>query len=281
MSRSPAVSVCIPTYRGARFIGQAIESVLNQTFRDFELLVIDDNSPDETTSIVARYDDRRIRLLENPQNLGPQGNWNRCLDEATGRYFKLLPQDDLLAPQCLERQVSVLESDAAQRIALVFCARNIIDASDHVLMVRRYPGGRTGALAGPDVISNCLRWGTNLIGEPGSVLFRMDLAREIGKFDATIPYIVDLDYWVRLLLHGDAHYLGDSLASFRVSPGSWSVAIGKRQTGDLIRFMAKVARTPGFKARRGDLLAGQVMARANTWLRMIIYRLVLERGHRA
>src|SRR6185436_1837830 len=90
----PVVSVGVPTYRGAAFVGQAIESVLNQTFRDFELIIVDDASLDETASIIGRYHDPRIRFFRNPHNLGPEGNWNRCLDEATGRYFKLLPQDD-------------------------------------------------------------------------------------------------------------------------------------------------------------------------------------------
>jgi glycosyltransferase involved in cell wall biosynthesis len=276
-ARSPVVSVCIPTYQGAQFIAQAIESVLKQTLRDFELIIVDDNSLDKTTEIVSRFNDPRIRFLANPHNLGPEGNWNRCLDEATGRYFKLLPQDDVLAPECLERQVASLESDTDHHIALVFCARNIVDAKDNILMVRGYPGASSGMIAGPDVIRRCLRWGTNLVGEPGCVLLRLPLARKIGKFDAEIPYLIDLDYWARLLLKGDALYLVEPLASFRVSTGSWSVAIGKRQGADFSRFMDKVARIPAFNASHADLFAGKVMARLNAYLRMIIYRLVLGR----
>ena len=275
---SPVVSVCVPTYRGAQFIGKAIESVLSQTFRDFELIIVDDNSADETASIIGRYDDARIRFFRNPRNLGPEGNWNRCLDEATGRYFKLLPQDDVLAPECLARQVAVLLSDLDQRIALVFCARNIVDAEDRVVMVRRYPGERTGTIAGRDLIRRCLRRGTNLVGEPGGVLFRLALARKVGKFSAEFPYVIDLGYWVRLLLQGDAHYLSEPLVSFRVSSSSWSVAIGKRQSRDFTQFMVDVAQKPGCEASLADVLAGKIMARVNTYLRLIVYHLVLKRG---
>ena len=65
-----------------------------------------------------------------------------------------------------------------------------------------------------------MRWGTNLIGEPGAVLFRRDLALKVGGFYAENPYVIDLDYWLRLLAQGDAYYLDQPLASFRVNPGS-------------------------------------------------------------
>src|SRR5690242_10061173 len=136
---APSVSICIPTYRGTAHLGAAIDSVLAQTYRDFELLIIDDNSPDDTAHLVARYDDPRIRYLRNTSNLGPEGNWNRCLAEARGKYFKLLPHDDLLTPNCLERQVSVLEDDASERLAFVFCARRIIDSRGRWIGTRGYP----------------------------------------------------------------------------------------------------------------------------------------------
>lgn len=275
----PLVSVCIPTYRGAEHIGAAVESVLAQSLTDFELLIIDDNSPDDTAKVVARYHDPRIRFLLNPSNLGPEGNWNRCLTESRGRYFKLLPQDDLLYPQCLEQQVAVLEQDNQQRrLALVFCARTIIDAAGRALTTRRYPGGSKGVISGPTLIRRCVRYGTNLIGEPGGVLFRRELATAVGSFDASVPYVIDLDYWFRLLLKGDAYYLPDPLASFRISPGSWSVAIGARQGEEFRRFIKKIAQNSDYKLTRLDVLIDQFMAQLNNYLRLLFYYTVLKRG---
>lgn len=273
---APTVSVCIPTYRGATHIGAAIESVLAQSYTDFELIVIDDNSPDDTAAIVQGYLDPRIRFLQNPGNLGPQGNWNRCLNEACGKYFKLLPQDDLLAPDCLAKQVAILDQDDAQRIALVYCARTIVDAQDRPLMVRGYSGGRTGVINAQNLIRHCLRRGTNLIGEPGSVLFRRQLANSVGLFDASIPYVLDLDYWFRLLLKGDSYYLPEALASFRVSRGSWSVAIGSKQSIDYRRFIGKIASDPDFSVRRIDILMGSIMAELNNYMRLVFYRFILN-----
>jgi glycosyltransferase involved in cell wall biosynthesis len=273
---APTVSVCIPTYRGATHIGAAIESVLAQSYTDFELIVIDDNSPDDTAAIVQGYLDPRIRFLQNPGNLGPQGNWNRCLNEACGKYFKLLPQDDLLAPDCLAKQVAILDQDDAQRIALVYCARTIVDAQDRPLMVRGYSGGHTGIVNAQNLIRHCLRRGTNLIGEPGSVLFRRQLANSVGLFDASIPYVLDLDYWFRLLLKGDSYYLPEALTSFRVSRGSWSVAIGSKQSIDYRRFIGKIASDPDFSVRRIDILMGSIMAELNNYMRLVFYRFILN-----
>ncbi|MCK7579239.1 MAG: AAC(3) family N-acetyltransferase [Chromatiales bacterium] len=88
-TNAPLISVCIPTYRGAAHLPAAIDSVLEQTLSDFELVIIDDNSPDQTAEIVSAYSDSRIRYLRKSVNLGPEGNWNRCLAEARGTYFKL------------------------------------------------------------------------------------------------------------------------------------------------------------------------------------------------
>jgi glycosyltransferase involved in cell wall biosynthesis len=272
---APVVSIGMPTYRGAAHLRQAIESVLGQTFASFELIVVDDDSPDETASIAASYNDPRIRLVRNPARLGPEANWNRCLALATGRYFKLLPQDDLLAPTCLEMQVTVLNEDIAERYALVFCARRVVDSRGRPLMVRRYGGGTRAVPAG-QLVRQCVRKGTNLVGEPGGVLFRRAASASVGAFDASLPYVIDLDYWIRLLKMGDAYYLERPLVSFRVSPGSWSVAIGAEQSREFRSFIERIKRTLDFNISRIDVAAGSIMARVNNRLRMLLYRLVLR-----
>jgi glycosyltransferase involved in cell wall biosynthesis len=276
-SISPLVSICIPSYCGAAHLAATIESVLAQTLTDFELVIIDDNSPDETDRLVASYTDPRIRYLKNPRNLGPEGNWNRCLDEARGRYVKLLPQDDLLYPDTVQRQVEVLERDEEQHIALVFGSRNIIDAQDKVVAKRGYPVGHQGMIPAKDLVKRCVRFGTNLIGEPGGVLMRKALADQVGGFDGSIGYIIDLDYWVRLLAHGDAYYLAEPVSDFRVSRGSWSVAIGNRQSIEYRRFIARLSIQPQWQIGNLEKLAGNLMARLNNLMRLAFYRFVLNR----
>jgi glycosyltransferase involved in cell wall biosynthesis len=276
IQQKPRVSVCIPTYRGEATIGAAISSVLVQSFRDLELVVIDDGSSDKTRSIVEEFSDPRLTYIRNANNLGPQKNWNRCLEIAQGKYFKLLPHDDLLHPRCLERQISVLEADQDESLALVFCARSVLGPDGTVLTHRGYPVKREGVIEGGVLQRSCVRRGTNLIGEPGSVLFRRTLARRIGSFDATNPYVIDLDYWFRLLAHGDAFYFPEPLASFRVSTSSWSFAIGKNQDRDFLEFVTRVS--PGLKTpiSRSDLALARITSRINKWLRLVFYSVYLK-----
>jgi len=275
LSAAPAVTVGIPTYRGARHIAETIESALAQTFADFEMLVLDDVSPDDTAEVVARYRDPRLRFLRNERNVGVEENWNRCLRLARGRYFKLLPHDDLLAPDCLAREVAVLEADTAERLALVFCARRIIDVRSRPLLSRRYPHPG-GLIPARSAARRCIRRGANLLGEPGGVLFRTALGRRVGDFDARLRIVTDLDYWFRLLQHGDAYYLPENLVSFRVSQGAWSVAIGTAQDAEFRAFIDKVGANPAFVLNALDKACGRVMARANTLAKLAFYRFVLR-----
>ena len=272
----PQVSVCIPTYRGAQTIGPAIASVLAQTFADFELIVIDDCSPDDTATVVAGFDDTRIRYLRNASNLGPEGNWNRCLELARGSYFKLLPHDDLLHPHCLERQVAVLAHDAEHRVALVFSARDVLTPEGRRVMRRGYPGASEGLISAAEVFRHCVRRGTNLLGEPGAVMFRRSLAEVVGRFDAKEPYVIDMDYWFRLLAHGHAHYCADPLAAFRVSGGQWSVALGGRQSSDFLRCIQRHVGIGNLKLSWFDRLIGRFTPALNNLARQAFYKLYLR-----
>lgn len=267
----PRVSVCIPTYQGAQTVGAAIASVLGQTHRDLELIVVDDHSTDATEAQVRRFADPRLRYLRNACNLGPEGNWNRCLSLTAGRYIKLLPHDDVLAPDCLERQVAVLDADHAERLALVFCARQVLAPDGRVLMRRGFPGAATGRLASRAVTSACVRRGTNLIGEPGAVLFRRALSQRVGGFDASQPYVIDLDYWIRLLAQGDAAYDEQALVGFRIGASAWTARIGRRQAVDFRQMVQRLSARGLLQPGRIDRWLGRITPTLNGWARRAVY----------
>jgi glycosyltransferase involved in cell wall biosynthesis len=270
------VSVLIPTYNGAKHIRPAIESVLMQTGVDLELIVVDDHSKDGTAEIAETCGDRRVRVVRNPSNLGPEGNWNRALGLATGRYVKLLPQDDELQPQSLAAQVAVLEADVDESIALVFGARQIIGPTGRLLARRGLKGVASGRVPAATLVRHCVRRGTNVIGEPGAILFRRALAQEVGGFDGQQGYVIDLDYWIRLLAHGDAWYIAQPVSSFRISSGSWSVAIGRRQSRQYVDFIARMRDKGLVSASRSDFLIGRAAALMNNALRLAFYRLFVR-----
>jgi len=221
-SAHPAVSIAIPLYNCESHIRETIESVLAQTFEDFELIVVDDQSTDRSVAVVESFDDPRIRLIRNPERLGFTGNWNRCLDEMRGTYCKLLPHDDPLDPTCIAEQVRILK--AYPDVELVHCARNIIDPAGRVL-ARRGPKETEGIKDGADSLRKIARSGTNPIGEPAAVMFRHDTMKRIGRFSDEDMYSIDIDYWSRLLNEGKRYYIDQTLCSFRIWPDSASVRL--------------------------------------------------------
>lgn len=209
------VSVCIPTYNHAHFIGQAIESVLIQTFADFELVVVDNCSTDNTRELVLAYGakDRRIRYVCNETNVGPQENLNRCLAQAVGEYVKILCADDRIAPTCLEKSVQLLE--AHPHATLVSSARQIVDQQLNLLRVAAF-SAKDQLLDGKFVINYTLFNG-NYIGEPSAALFRR---RDAGAgFNKAFRLMIDVELWLRLLEQGDFAYIAEPLCSFRIHAG--------------------------------------------------------------
>ncbi len=268
----PLVSICIPTYRGAAFLPATIDSVLRQSYTNFEIWIVDDASPDNTADVVGACGDPRIHYVRNERNLGPNANWNRCLDLAQGKYYKLLPHDDLIEPDSLSEHVAIFEADRDEKLALVFGSRLIIDDRGRPYFTRGLRGAHAGRIDGKALVRRCVRAGANLIGEPGNGLIRRSIIERVGPYDASHPYLVDLDYWFRVLAHGDAYYTGKRSSCFRVSPGSWSVALGLKQYHDFKGFTEKFANDPAFVISRSDKAIGFTKARINTFGRALLYR---------
>jgi glycosyltransferase involved in cell wall biosynthesis len=114
-----AVSIGLPVYNGGRYVAEAIESVLAQTFADFELVVCDNASTDETEEICRTFErrDDRVRYERNTVNIGAVGNHNRCIEHSTGRYFMWLGSDDVLGASLLEQCVAALDGDPSAALA--------------------------------------------------------------------------------------------------------------------------------------------------------------------
>ena len=207
------VSVCIPTYNCGTYIAEAIESVLTQSFSDFELVIVDNASNDQTSSIVESYakQDPRIKFSINKVNIGMVENWNRCLTIAKGEYIKFVFADDLLAsPNALAQMITLLDSDTS--ISLVGSSRNVINEfSQNTGIVSHF---KTGIMTGTNVIIRCLLELNNFIGEPSVVMFRK---KQAGRgFKTNYQQIVDLEMWFHLLEQGSFAFINEPLCSFRI-----------------------------------------------------------------
>lgn len=254
----PLVSVCIPVFNGERYIKQAIESVMAQSLTDWELVILDNSSSDNTAGIVKTYSDPRIRLIVNDHNYGIEANWNKALSEARGRYIKLLPSDDYLLPDCLEEQVEVFNHPGNETVVLVCGGRNIVDQSGNYLIFRTFPG-KDGFINGDTAIKKLVRAGTNLLGEPGAILFKHEITEKAGQFDGSQIYVIDVDFWSRILFLGDLYVIHKPVCAFRLSSESCSVDVASLQSRHFTVYLSKLFHDHRGLLSRFDLYHGIFM----------------------
>lgn len=229
----PAVSICIPTYNGARYLKECLDSALAQTFRDLEVVVVDDGSTDSTLDVVRQYarTDNRLRVCRNERNLGLVVNWNRCVELASGKWVKFLFQDDLLEPSCVEDMLGASRSG----VDLVVARRGLIfeeettDALKEVYRrylaehnLARYCGGREYMTA--EQFSEILLRHPpfNCIGEPTATLLRRSAFERYGQFNPDLIMLGDWEYSARVAANTGLCYVDAMLAHFRVHAGAAS-----------------------------------------------------------
>ena len=261
----------MPAYNSRLFVRKAVESVLAQTFRDFELVIVDDHSSDGTLDALRDVSDPRIRIFSNSSRIGGGANWNRSVSLSTGSLIKVLCSDDIIYPSCLEEQVRILDDPVFSNVGLVGCWRDVIDPEGIKIMTRKWSLFQ-GHIPGRTALRRISRSGTNPLGEPGAVLFRRSLLKEAGPFDGANPFVLDIDMWSRLLLYSDLFVVPNVLAAFRVSSCSWSVRLARGQGRSYRRWLIRNSRDPRYRLRRGDVLLGLAKSFPLNWARFFIYR---------
>lgn len=227
ISPAPLVTICVPTYNGARHLRECLDSALGQTFHDFELVIVDDGSSDETTTIAQEYVERdsRVHLSVNDQHLGLVPNWSRCVALARGRWIKFLFQDDYLEPTCLDRMLEACKPG----VLLAVCRRTYLfhpETPDHIKAMykqfisthslRQHFGDR--GMITPEVFAeHMLRHPTvNCIGEPTAMLFHRSAFERFGEFHRDIAVMCDWEYAARIAVQAGLVYVDEPLATFRV-----------------------------------------------------------------
>jgi glycosyltransferase involved in cell wall biosynthesis len=226
------ISVCIPTYNGSSFLAECIDSILSQTFSDFELIIVDDRSSDRTLEIAQEYAarDSRITVIENFQNLGLVGNWNRCVELAKGEWIKFVFQDDTVAPTCLEKMFAATQLGKP----IIYCRRSFIFEAgtqdytkDYYLnhLSVRDPFSDTVEISAQEYAELAVKnIGINLIGEPTSVLLHRNTFSQFGSFNPHLIMICDFEFYTRIAIHTGIVQIPEVLAHFRVH-GSASTAV--------------------------------------------------------
>lgn len=207
---APVVSVIIPTYNRKAYLGQALDSLAAQTYRDFEIIVVDDGSTDDTAEFL-RVRPESIRYFWQ-ENAGPAAARNRGLKEARGQFVAFLDSDDLWQPSFLEATTQCLMRDKSVDVA--FCRSVTIDDRGTVMANH----GRRSAFGG-DITAQL--FASTFISTP-TVLVRLNTVREHGGFDASLPTNEDYDLWLRLSLRHRFGLVDEPLCLRRSHPGTQS-----------------------------------------------------------
>jgi glycosyltransferase involved in cell wall biosynthesis len=269
MSVAPRVSICVPVRNGERFLPATVRSALDQTYRDVEVVLLDNASTDATPEIMASFDDPRIRVVRNTEPLDLADNWNRAVRLGGAPLVKLLCADDLLHPRCVELQVGRMLADPG--VAITAARRHMIDERNRVIAPSRGLSGLAGVHTGCEVARRVVRSGTNPIGEPGGVLFRRQHFDAVGGWRAERRHIMDLDLWMRLLPHGRFVGLPQTLAAFRIGRGTVSACNDRAIYDEQRRLVDEVSAAICFDVRRSDLRIGRLSAPAGRARRRALF----------
>jgi glycosyltransferase involved in cell wall biosynthesis len=233
----PRVSVCVPAYDAEPHIGGTLDSILGQTERDLEVVVVDDQSHDRTVELLRARDDPRLRVEVNPRNLGPVPTTNRAIEPSRGRYVKVVHADDWLEPDCLAKMAGGLDRHPSAGLAFARRAIDIVpDAGRSALWwanahreVDRGFGELSELNSGGEMFDRWLRQGllANWVGEPTSVLLRRATLERVGLFAPRVLGYHDVDLWARVLLVSDAVFLPEPLTHYRTGQAT-SLTLGLR-----------------------------------------------------
>ncbi len=250
----PRVTVFVPVYNAEKFIADTVASVLRQTFTDFELLVIDDGSTDQSIKILESFHDQRIRIERNGKNRGRPFTRNKGLMQARGEYLSVLDSDDLCEPDRLARQVEFL--DTHPNIAAVGSWAKYVDENGNVAFICK-PPAESDEIRRKIFQANCFIH--------SSVTFRRQALIEIGGYNLEYLQAQDYELFLRLSARHDLANISEPLVQYRVHPDQVSL----RKLASQRRF-ADRARVAAYEHQRSLklILPNTAIPRTNMWDRL-------------
>lgn len=223
----PKVTFVVPCYRMAHLLPDCVNSILSQTYRDFEVLIMDDCSPDNTPEIAASFKDPRVTHIRNENNLGHLRNFNKGISLSRGQYAWLISADDCLRrPYVLERYVQLM--DTRLNVGYVFCpAVKLFNGREVGILEYSQHGDRDAIFDGRQFVSK-LVYGSTIVAASGMV--RKECYEKLGTFPLNMPWVHDWYLWSIFALHFDVGYFSEPMVCYREHELSMTAALMK---GDL------------------------------------------------
>lgn len=242
----PLISVIIPVYNGEKTIKQTIDSVLKQTFSDFELIVINDGSTDSTLDILASIQDPRLKVFSYP-NAGQPASRNRGIAHAIGEYISFIDADDLWTSDKLETQLKALQNNP--QAAVAYSSTNWIDESGQFLRQGAYMNCQ-GYVYAQLLLNDFVESGSN-------PLIAAYALREVGDFDGSLSNAHDWDMWLRLAMRYHFVCVPSPQILYRISPKSMSSNLRGMEVSSLQVIERCLAQTSSLEHLKQDILGNR------------------------
>jgi glycosyltransferase involved in cell wall biosynthesis len=226
---NPTISVLMSVHNGENYLEEAIESILNQTYPDFELIIINDFSTDSSFEIIKKFADKRIVLIENDHNIGLTKSLNKGLKIAKGEYIARMDADDISEINRFEKQIDVLQKNPDYTVV----GSNIFLIDDTGLIIEqiKYPE-TTEENLGNIFFDNTI--------VHSSAMFRKDFVMSLGGYNEEYSKSQDYDLWLNIIENGGLLYnIQESLLKYRIHAGSISNKFGSEQEQNAIRIVRR------------------------------------------
>jgi glycosyltransferase involved in cell wall biosynthesis len=228
----PLVSICIPAYNSEKTLAKTITSLINQTYKNIEIIIIDNCSADTTVKIAQGFNDPRIKVIRCEEHLpAAEKNWNRCFSYANGEFLAIFHADDMYLPDMVKRQIETFLTIPS--IGSVFTQGNIINEHDEIIGEFQLPQKMKGA--GPcsyPEIFNCALEYADFLPTPGAML-RRDLYQKLSPFRYDqFRSASDFDLWLRAAASAPVVILNEQLMNYRVSRAQGSSKINTSRTDE-------------------------------------------------
>ena len=269
----PEILVFVPTYNSEKYLRQCLDSVIQQTFQDWECVISDDASKDKSVEIAREYENRdsRFKVLTHGYNVGAANNWNRAKENNNSFATKILCADDYLYIDALENQINLLRDF---KTAIVFSEREILLPSGRLLHPKLPKYAQ--ALTFNEAFTLYIKSGRNIFGEPVGALFNTKALITCKPFSPKFEFALDTYCYAAAAQDQQVTFDSNVVGVFRVSKSQWSYQLRRKQFFHIFEFIDHLILDEGIKINRFNVMLGKTKVVIANMIRIIVYKLMKE-----
>ena len=263
------ILVFVPTYNSEKYLRQCLDSVLHQTFQEWQCVISDDASTDKSVEIAREYEkiDSRFKVLTHDKNVGAANNWNRAKESNNSFATKILCADDYLFKDALKEQLDILQRN---QTSIVFSERYIVFPSGRKLHPRlpKYASN----ISFSDAFKFYVNLGRNIFGEPVTALFRTDLFVKSEGFYPKFEYSLDTSGYMAIARGHEVTFDNSVVGAFRVSKSQWSHKLKGKQFAHIFDFIDHLVEVEGIQVTKTEVLIGKIKVMGANLFRVFLYK---------